>query len=110
MTKAAWDQPERDGRGGEQRGGGDEQRDREPVGVVGGAAAAAWAVTIEPSTATPSVAPTWRPALWIAEAMPVRVAATAATAVAVVAGSAIPAPAPSASSAGHRPSIRRRAG
>ena len=66
---------------------------------------AACAVTIEPSTATPSVAPTWRPALWIADAMPVRVAATAATAVAVVAGSAIPAPAPSASSAGHRPAV-----
>jgi hypothetical protein len=42
----------------------------------------AWAVTIEPSTATPSVAPTCRPALWIAEAMPVRAASTAATAVA----------------------------
>jgi hypothetical protein len=50
---------------------------------------AQWESTIEPSTATPSVAPRWRPALWIALAMPARVRGAEATAVIVVAGSAM---------------------
>ena len=63
------------------------------------AAAPAEARMIVPSTATPKVCPSWRLALWIADAMPACSAGTAARAVIVIGGSAMPAPAPKSASA-----------